>query len=969
VVGVGPPREQEAPRSSYDVFISGNGRHASLTRQIVRQLRAAGRSVFHDQDSVVLGVQLEDQVRRALAISRRIALILSPAALGEPWQALDLLSRGPAVRASPTDTTILVVAETIADAALPPGLRGLRRADLTSQAERDGAYAWLLRWLGLPGAEPAIPPRWEDLAPASGGRRLEARFVHELPPAPHFVGRDEELRQLDDFWDAPAGGVFALVGIGGAGKTAIVERFCARLLRDDRRRPGGFFAWSFYEEPDPAAFLESAYEYFSGERRPEVKGAGWLHLLKDALSGGEPHLLILDGLERVQRQKRRAPDGYAFGELEDPLLREFVKRLAAGAGRTKALITTRFPVVDLGPGLPGSCRSLDLGQIDEPAAIALLRSHGVQGSDSDLRKLFEACGRHALTLDHLGSLLGRYFDGRPEWAPLVEPPDPASTDPQAHHLASVLRAYEKCLDERELAVLSRLCVFQHGVTVESFHQSFVSGASSAVAGPLADFRPEAIRELLENLVKLHLVLREGGRRYTVHPAVRDHFYQTFARPQDLHEAACRHLSDLAGRPGASLPRDKWTLDQLEELVFHLVAAGREDEAERVYRQRLGGVRHLTDLGDFARGLRLLSRFRRIIDPDGTLRFRRGVGDLPSDEEWERYQGNLDFFSVHGPDLTRLLRGLLGEVDFSAARLLQGDDPHLFISHDFAPRFSAVLLSGKRSADLVHSGTEFVYRDDVGLELTTQDLIADERFQRYLAEHRESLIRELLAERPDWDSTHGRGYVLLNKALRRFLEERNFQKAERPSRSATVRSSPDDMAVWNLWMAELTRSEGDLAQARSYVEAGSRWILRASSQEHLCILHLVRARLATDSGNASEAGSALFEGLDIARRCRFRIFLIDLLNESARTQLLAGNPDMSEAPAREACALASAAETGYVWGEALAVHYLYRVCRAQGHDEEAMSLALASGRLFRYFERSPFLRDLRVPGETGRQGGV
>ena len=429
-----------------------------------------------------------------------------------------------------------------------------------------------------------------------------------------------------------------------------------------------------------------------------------------------------------------------------------------------------------------------------------------------------------MTLDHLGSLLGKYFDGRPEWAPLVEAPEATNPDPQAHHLASVLRAYEECLEEEELAVLSRLCIFQHGVTVESFHQSFVHDASSNVAGPLAGAGPEAIHRLLEGLVALHLVLREGGRRYTVHPAVRDHFYQTFARPQDMHRAACRHLSDLVGRPGPLLPRDKWTLDRLEDLIFHLLAGRQEDEAERVYRERLGGVRHLTDLGDFARGLRILSRFRRVIEPDGLLRFRRGVGDLPSEEEWARYREDLGFFSVHGPDLTRLLCGCLDEADLSAAKLLQGKEPQLFLGHDFAPRFSAVLLT-KRSADLMRSGTEKVYRDPAGLEFTISEILEDERFRRYVEENRESLGIELEAEPPAYHIfPTAENASRLRLALARFLAENDFREGARNYRYPSIRSSPDDMAVWNLWIAELTRSEGDLATARSHLEAGSRWIL-------------------------------------------------------------------------------------------------------------------------------------------------
>ena len=58
------------------------------------------------------------------------------------------------------------------------------------------------------------------------------------------------------------------------------------------------------------------------------KGAGLLHLLGEALASGGAHLLVLDGLERVQRQEGRAPA--LFGQIEDPLLKGLLTRIAAG---------------------------------------------------------------------------------------------------------------------------------------------------------------------------------------------------------------------------------------------------------------------------------------------------------------------------------------------------------------------------------------------------------------------------------------------------------------------------------------------------------------------------------------------------------------------------------------------------------------------------------------------------------------
>src|SRR5262245_58872842 len=150
----------------------------------------------------------------------------------------------------------------------------------------------------------------------------EYRVVHPLPSAPQFVGRRTELDELLAWWYSGISGVVALVGLGGAGKTAIAARLVAELCRPENPyRPGGLFVWSFYQEPDAGYFLSEAYRYFAGVAADpaQARGAGLLHLLREALAVGGPHLLVLDGLERVQRQEGDGPG--AFGQVEDPLLR------------------------------------------------------------------------------------------------------------------------------------------------------------------------------------------------------------------------------------------------------------------------------------------------------------------------------------------------------------------------------------------------------------------------------------------------------------------------------------------------------------------------------------------------------------------------------------------------------------------------------------------------------------------------
>src|SRR5438445_438115 len=68
---------------------------------------------------------------------------------------------------------------------------------------------------------------------------------------------------------------------------------------------------------------------------------------------------------------------------------------------------------------------VDVGGLGPAATRALLRAHGVWGDDATLDGLAEAYGAHALTLDHLGALVGRFLGGDPHRAPEA----PALTTP------------------------------------------------------------------------------------------------------------------------------------------------------------------------------------------------------------------------------------------------------------------------------------------------------------------------------------------------------------------------------------------------------------------------------------------------------------------------------------------------------------------------------------------------------------
>ena len=144
--------------------------------------------------------------------------------------------------------------------------------------------------------------------------RGEIRIVHALQPTPHFHGRDELVKELKDWVADPASPdrVWSLVAAAGTGKTAIVERVVGEM------QPGeaNVLVWSFYEKPDTDAFLRECNHLFWPRRRDRREAVSSLQ--RGLRRDGRPHLLVLDGLERMQED---AGSGHIRGELSGSPIR------------------------------------------------------------------------------------------------------------------------------------------------------------------------------------------------------------------------------------------------------------------------------------------------------------------------------------------------------------------------------------------------------------------------------------------------------------------------------------------------------------------------------------------------------------------------------------------------------------------------------------------------------------------------
>lgn len=393
--------------------------------------------------------------------------------------------------------------------------------------------------------------------------------VHPLPAAPVFLGRDEELSQLSAFWENGDRGVLSLVGLGGAGKTAVASRFLSELLGTGQPA-GGLFVWSFYQEPDAGLFLRELVDYFGATslQTAAAKGAGLLHFLSEALRVAGRCLLVLDGLERVQRQAADA----SYGQIEDPLLKGLLFRIAEGVGQTVLLATSRFPLTDLAPRRNGGYRQVDVGELTLPAALSLLRRRGVHGDDETLSALVAAYGAHALTLDHLGSLIGQFLGGDPQRAPEIPALSTTVGDRQALRLARLLTAYENHLPPEELTLLCRLCMLRRSVRAEQLVSLFLCSPP---------IRARTIRDLVDQCARmLGTVPTYGVKRDTLPELVQEVLEQSlWAAPlAGPEEAFRRELLAAVEQAIDSFQRDVY--QDVEDLARHYARTESPEATEK-----------------------------------------------------------------------------------------------------------------------------------------------------------------------------------------------------------------------------------------------------------------------------------------------------------------------------------------------------------------------------------------------------
>ena len=319
-----------------------------------------------------------------------------------------------------------------------------RAAETAVRARISNLATYLDPYPGYP-KDPYYPDYGARIGPAAAPPALVA--ISGLPETfyERLVGRDEELKRLDEAWSDERTNIVSLVAEGGAGKSALVNEWLTRLQADSYRGADCVLGWSFYSQGSKER-ATAADEFLNwtlaklGAKVESTSASTKGEAIAEALMARRA-LLVLDGVEPLQHGP-----GPQKGQLKDQGLRALLRRFAAAsprAGHSLIVLTSRLAVADIQRFKRDAAPVVDVEKLSDEAGAELLRDNDVWGVDRDLRAASRDFGGHPLALTLLASLIKETQNGdvrrRDHIRGLLADPD----NPGHDHARRVMESYEK----------------------------------------------------------------------------------------------------------------------------------------------------------------------------------------------------------------------------------------------------------------------------------------------------------------------------------------------------------------------------------------------------------------------------------------------------------------------------------------------------------------------------------------------
>ena len=459
-------------------------------------------------------------------------------------------------------------------------------------------------------------------------RPTGSAYVHTsgLPETAYerLVGRDAELKRLDDAWADPNINILSLIAEGGAGKSALVNEWLTRMQADNSRGAKAVLGWSFYSQgtkeraTSADSFLDWALERL-GVKLATTSAVAKGEAIAEATMRRRV-LLVLDGVEPLQH----GPDGQT-GQLKDPGLRALLRRFAATPpddAHGLIVLTSRLAVADIFRWKDGAAPVVDVEKLSDDAGAALLRDNGVWGTTKQLEYAARDFGGHPLALGLLASYLTETQTGDVRRRDHFRPFRAGSRHDQAWR---VMESYEKEWLAGQpvlLAIMQTVGLFDRPASGNCLKALRTEPVIAGLTDPIVGLGEEDWGHAVARLREVRLLAppdKTSPDALDTHPLVREWFGERLRRLNEeawkaAHGRIYEHLRNTTKEGDEPTLAD---LAPLYQAIAHGCRAGRHQEAlEDIYVARIcrylpnGSVEFhsLRKLGSFGDDLAAISWF-------------------------------------------------------------------------------------------------------------------------------------------------------------------------------------------------------------------------------------------------------------------------------------------------------------------------------------------------------------------------
>ncbi len=397
-------------------------------------------------------------------------------------------------------------------------------------------------------------------------------YVHQPSLPAFFVGRIEELTQLQQAAQEFTPSIVVVLGMGGQGKTTLVHQWLRQ--QESRQFSAGLWCTAYRGEFSFDMFLDEALRYlleekFDKRELPEVavRSAKLIGLLQQ-----RPILIVIDGIERwLTGWHRGRYDRETAETVEERTgyftgLDDFLQVVSGLENGSHLILTTRAMPAVLDhvshttiPVHDEPDHDLALKGLDPDASVFLLRRLGVKGSDDKMKQVAATYAYHPLALTILGGLLSKKYGGRLEQIPQLSALDPK------HALFKLLDDVRQNLPGGAAAE-QLLRVASH--CLENPSLMAIATVTPKFLGSLNDLLEQAVI-----LADWNLVSWDGADQIVrLHPLVK----QYFSGLADVAETKILHERFSAWYTEQSVPHDASSLEHVRPRLLaieHALLAG------------------------------------------------------------------------------------------------------------------------------------------------------------------------------------------------------------------------------------------------------------------------------------------------------------------------------------------------------------------------------------------------------------